>query len=98
MRVPADVIPLPPPEPVTAGGRAPWLGGFPVISTLILLTIALVAVFSDQLAPHNPEIGSLAARFKPPSWESGGTHKYLSRTHQSTRICAPRPAFGARRS
>jgi len=96
MSVPADVITLPPPEPVTTGDRAPWLGGFPVIPTVILLTIALVAVFADQLAPHNPEIGSLAARFKPPSWESGGTTKYLLGTDQLGRDVLSRLIFGAR--
>jgi peptide/nickel transport system permease protein len=96
MSAQADVITLPPPPPATVGRRATWLGGFPVIPTLILLTIALVAVFADQLAPHNPEIGSLAARFKPPFWQTGGTAKYLLGTDQLGRDVLSRLIFGAR--
>ncbi|RPI44907.1 MAG: hypothetical protein EHM67_03150, partial [Hyphomicrobiaceae bacterium] len=53
-------------------GRAPraafLLEGFPLLPTLILIGIALVALLAELLAPHNPEIGSLAARFRPPAW------------------------------
>jgi peptide/nickel transport system permease protein len=63
---------------------------------LILLAIALVAVFADQLAPHNPEIGSLTARFKPPFWQTGGTAKYLLGTDQLGRDVLSRLIFGAR--
>jgi peptide/nickel transport system permease protein len=94
MSAQADVIILPPTEPATA--RATWLGGFPVIPTFILLAIALVAVFADQLAPHNPEIGSLVARFKPPFWQTGGTAKYLLGTDQLGRDVLSRLIFGAR--
>jgi peptide/nickel transport system permease protein len=72
------------------------LGDFPVIPTAILLAIALIAVFADQLAPHDPEIGSLSARFKPPFWESGGTAKYLLGTDQLGRDVLSRLIFGAR--
>jgi peptide/nickel transport system permease protein len=95
MSAQADVIPLPSPQPATTSGRA-WLGGFPLIPTLILLAITLVAVFADQLAPHNPEIGSLAARFKPPFWQTGGTAKYLLGTDQLGRDVLSRLIFGAR--
>src|SRR5438067_10835383 len=70
--------------------------GFPLIPTAILFGIALVAVFANQLAPHNPEIGSLAARFKPPFWVTGGTTKYLLGTDQLGRDVLSRLIFGAR--
>jgi len=47
--------------------------GFPLIPVLIIATIALVAAFADVLAPYDPEIGSLAARFHPPFWQAGGS-------------------------
>src|SRR5437899_9666079 len=94
MSAQADVIPLQSPEP--AAVRGTWLGGFPLIPTLILLAIALVAVFADQLAPHNPEIGSLTARFKPPFWQTGGTAQYLLGTDQLGRDVLSRLIFGAR--
>src|ERR1700745_1243378 len=91
MSTQADVITLPSPQPATTKRRATWLGGFPVIPTAILLIMGLFAVFADQLAPHNPEIGSLTARFKPPVWQTGGTAKYLLGTEQLARgLLSPR--------
>jgi len=72
------------------------LKGFPLIPALILGCIALVAIFANVLAPHNPEIGSLAARFKPPFWQTGGSTKYLLGTDQLGRDVLSRLIFGAR--
>jgi len=72
------------------------LGDFPVIPTLILVVIALVAIFANVLAPHNPEVGSLVARFKPPFWQAGGSTKYLLGTDQLGRDVLSRLMFGAR--
>ncbi len=96
MTAPADVIVLPPPAPRSIWRRVTRLGDFPIIPTLILLTIALVAIFANQLAPHDPEIGSLTARFKPPFWQTGGTTKYLLGTDQLGRDVLSRLIFGAR--
>jgi len=72
------------------------LGDFPLIPTLILLGVAFVAIFANVLAPHNPEVGSLAARFKPPFWVSGGSTEYLLGTDQLGRDVLSRLIFGAR--
>jgi len=72
------------------------LRDFPLIPALILVFIALVAIFANYLAPHNPEIGSLTARFKPPFWQTGGTTKYLLGTDQLGRDVLSRLIFGAR--
>jgi peptide/nickel transport system permease protein len=72
------------------------LKDFPLIPALILGSIALVAIFANFLAPHNPEIGSLTARFKPPFWQTGGTTKYLLGTDQLGRDVLSRLIFGAR--
>jgi len=72
------------------------LRDFPLIPALILGFIALVAIFANYLAPHNPEIGSLTARFKPPFWQTGGTTKYLLGTDQLGRDVLSRLIFGAR--
>ncbi|MFL5270131.1 MAG: ABC transporter permease [Stellaceae bacterium] len=71
-------------------------GDFPIIPSAIFLSIALVAIFANFLAPHNPEIGSLTARFKPPFWQAGGTTKYLLGTDQLGRDVLSRLIFGAR--
>ena len=96
MTAQADVIVLPPSAPRSIWRRMARLGDFPIIPTLILVTIALVAIFADQLAPHNPEVGSLTARFKPPFWQTGGTAKYLLGTDQLGRDVLSRLIFGAR--
>jgi len=72
------------------------LGDFPLIPTLILLGVAFVAIFANVLAPHNPEVGSLAARFKPPVWQAGGSTRYLLGTDQLGRDVLSRLIFGAR--
>ena len=97
MSTQADVIVLPSQPPRQKARRWPIrTGDFPLIPTLILLVIALVAIFANQLAPHNPEIGSLSARFKPPCWQTGGTMKYLLGTDQLGRDVLSRLIFGAR--
>src|SRR5262245_1216698 len=73
-----------------------WLADFPLIPTLILVVIGLVAIFANVLAPHNPEVGSLVARFKPPFWQTGGSTKYLLGTDQLGRDVLSRLIFGAR--
>src|SRR5690348_10165725 len=72
------------------------LSGFPLIPTAILLGIAFVAIFANQLAPHNPEVGSLTARFKPPFWQHGGSIQFLLGTDQLGRDVLSRLIFGAR--
>jgi peptide/nickel transport system permease protein len=67
-----------------------------VIPAAILVLIGLVAIFANVLAPHNPEIGSLVARFKPPFWQTGGSTKYLLGTDQLGRDVLSRLIFGAR--
>jgi len=94
MSTQAETVALPP--------RFRWrrlsfrLGDFPLIPTLILAGVAFVAIFANVLAPHNPEIGSLVARFKPPFWETGGSTKYLLGTDQLGRDVLSRLIFGAR--
>jgi peptide/nickel transport system permease protein len=72
------------------------LGDFPFIPTLILVGVAFIAIFANLLAPHNPEVGSLAARFKPPFWQTGGSTQYLLGTDQLGRDVLSRLIFGAR--
>ena len=70
--------------------------GFPVLPTFILVGIAFVAVFANALAPHDPEIGALAARFRPPAWQTGGSMEYLLGTDHLGRDVLSRLIFGAR--
>ena len=70
--------------------------GWPLIPIGILVVLALVAIFAELIAPHNPEIGTLGERFKPPAWLAGGTEKYLLGTDHLGRDVLSRLIFGAR--
>src|SRR6476469_3886395 len=96
MSTPADVIRLPTPPSRLAALNRFRVGDIPVIPLAILATIALVAVFANVLAPHNPEVGALTARFEPPFWLKGGTTEYLLGTDQLGRDVLSRLIFGAR--
>ena len=96
MSTPADVIRLPTPPSRLAALNRFRVGDIPVIPITILATIALVAIFANLLAPHNPEVGALTARFKPPFWLKGGTSEYLLGTDQLGRDVLSRLIFGAR--
>jgi peptide/nickel transport system permease protein len=85
-------------EPVGAPPRFDFirLEDFPLAPVLILVGFALVAVFANMLAPHDPEVGKLAARFRAPSWQAGGTTGYLLGTDHLGRDVLSRLIFGAR--
>jgi len=85
-------------EAIDLPSRSAFVGleGFPLLPTLILVGIAFVATFANVLAPYDPEIGSLAARFRPPAWQVGGTTEYLLGTDHLGRDVLSRLIFGAR--
>jgi peptide/nickel transport system permease protein len=91
-----DVARLPAGPSRFAALRRFRLGDFPVLPVLILGTIAFVAIFAEFLAPHNPEVGMLTARFKPPFWMARGSYEYLLGTDQLGRDVLSRLIFGAR--
>jgi len=70
--------------------------GFPLIPITILAVLALVAVFAEALAPHDPEVGVLGERFKPPAWQAGGSERYLLGTDHLGRDVLSRLIYGAR--
>jgi peptide/nickel transport system permease protein len=71
-------------------------GDFPLVPVLILSAITFVAIFANWLSPYDPEIGSLAARFKPPAWQTGGSLAHLLGTDHVGRDVLSRLMFGAR--
>jgi peptide/nickel transport system permease protein len=70
--------------------------GFPLIPISILTTVLLVALFANALAPHNPEVGVLGDRFRPPAWQATGTIDHLLGTDHLGRDVLSRLIFGAR--
>jgi peptide/nickel transport system permease protein len=96
MTIPAEIIRLRPQPSTLAAIRGIRPGNYPVVPLLILGVITFVAIFASQLAPHNPEVGILTARFKPPFWLKGGSTDYLLGTDQLGRDVLSRLIFGAR--
>jgi peptide/nickel transport system permease protein len=72
------------------------LSSWPVIPLAIIVLLLLIAIGADLLAPHNPEVGSLGLRFKPPAWQAGGSAAYLLGTDHLGRDVLSRLLFGAR--
>jgi peptide/nickel transport system permease protein len=70
--------------------------GFPTIPIAILLGVLLVAIFANVIAPHNPEVGVLGDRFRPPAWQTNGTIDHLLGTDHLGRDVLSRLIFGAR--
>src|SRR5205085_8414210 len=87
--IPTEVVDVPRSETVR-------LEGFPLIPILILAFIVVVAAFADVLAPYDPQLGTLSARFKPPAWEQGGSMAHLLGTDHVGRDVLSRLVFGAR--
>lgn len=70
--------------------------GFPLIPMSILGALLFLAVFANVLAPHDPEVGSLGDRFRPPVWQQGGSEKFLLGSDHLGRDVLSRLIFGAR--
>ena len=70
--------------------------GFPLVPIAILAGILLVAIFANVIAPHNPEVGVLGDRFRPPAWQANGTLDHLLGTDHLGRDVLSRLIFGAR--
>src|SRR5689334_10244124 len=68
----------------------PW---FPII---VLTTLAVLAIFADFIAPHDPQVGLLGERFRPPAWQQGGSTAHLLGTDHVGRDVLSRLIFGAR--
>ncbi len=74
----------------------PRLSSYPVVPLAIIAVMVLIALGADVLAPHNPEVGSLGLRFRPPAWQAGGSATHLLGTDHLGRDVLSRLLFGAR--
>jgi peptide/nickel transport system permease protein len=96
-----SVSPAPSPSPVASAPVA-WrlprvnLDGLPTVPIAILAVLIFLAVFAEFVAPHNPEIGTLSQRFRPPAWLAGGSSEHLLGTDHIGRDVLSRLIFGAR--
>ena len=72
------------------------LSSYPVVPLTIIALMVLIALGADVLAPHNPEVGALGMRFRPPVWQAGGSATHLLGTDHLGRDVLSRLLFGAR--
>src|SRR5437588_4366302 len=70
--------------------------GWPMVPITILAVLALLAIFADVIVPHDPQVGLLGERFRPPAWQQGGSTAHLLGTDHVGRDVLSRLIFGAR--
>jgi peptide/nickel transport system permease protein len=75
--------------------RIRWKG-VPWIPLSILTLVLIAALGGESLTPHDPNGLNLAAAFKPPFWQEGGTVEYLLGTDNLGRDVLSRIIAGAR--
>jgi peptide/nickel transport system permease protein len=68
----------------------------PLVPIAIIVLFALAAILADVVTPHDAEVGSLAARFRPPAWVAGGSAQHLFGTDHLGRDVLSRLIYGAR--
>jgi peptide/nickel transport system permease protein len=68
----------------------------PIFPLLILTALVCTAVLADFIAPHNPEVGNLRLRYRPPVWQDRGSWDYILGTDHMGRDILSRLIFGAR--
>ena len=73
--------------------RAYWTGW---AGALLVSLMALSALFSPQLAPHDPFSQDVAARLRPPVWARVGSPEHLLGTDHVGRDYLSRIIYGAR--
>ena len=97
---PATVIPAPdrPPQPLAEFWYHFRQNHGAVLGLLVIVAIALVALFAPLLAPHDPNIQYRDAILVPPVWQEGGSWSYILGTDDIGRDMLSRLIFGARLS
>jgi peptide/nickel transport system permease protein len=63
---------------------------------LILALLVFTAIFADFLAPHDPTIGNLRMRYRPPVWQERGSAEFLLGTDHMGRDVLSRIIYGSR--
>ena len=73
--------------------RIPWRL---VLSATPVLLAVLAALLAPWVAPHSPTSADLGARLRPPTWQRGGTFRYLLGSDLLGRDILSRLIWGAR--
>lgn len=68
----------------------------PLIPLAIFTVLVLTAIFADVLAPHEPTIGNLRYRYRPPVWQERGSMEFILGTDHMGRDVLSRIIHGSR--
>ena len=68
----------------------------PVFPLLIMATLVVTAITANWIAPHNPEVGNLRWRYRPPVWQERGSWDFILGTDHMGRDVLSRLIFGSR--
>jgi len=68
----------------------------PLIPLFLLALLVFTATFADFLAPHDPTIGNLRYRYRPPAWQERGSAEFLLGTDHMGRDVLSRLIYGSR--
>jgi ABC-type dipeptide/oligopeptide/nickel transport system permease subunit len=80
-----------------AGGiRELWGDKAGFLGAVFLLVLVFVALFANQLAPHDPTLQSLSDRLTPPVWSDGGSWDHPLGTDNLGRDVLSRLMVGSR--
>jgi peptide/nickel transport system permease protein len=69
---------------------------WPVIPLLVVVALAMVAIFAPLIVPYDPLYGNLEHVVDPPAWVEGGSGKHLLGADHIGRDILSRMVFGAR--
>jgi dipeptide transport system permease protein len=69
-----------------------------VAGLVVVITVLLMAVLANVIAPYAPDLTNSAAFLKPPAWQEGGSWDHLLGTDAIGRDILSRLIFGARLS
>jgi ABC-type dipeptide/oligopeptide/nickel transport system permease subunit len=67
-----------------------------LLGGVVVVLYILAAIFASQISPHDPALGDLRMRLRPPAWSEGGNPAYLLGTDEQGRDLLSRIIYGAR--
>jgi len=95
---PSPAIGAKPPGPFLEFWRSFSANKGALAGLVVIILVALVAIFADVLAPHSPIDPDAALALKPPFWQDGGTLAFPLGTDDIGRDILSRLIHGARLS
>ena len=95
MATTTDAVPEAVGAPVRRGSLT-RLKRAPLLPTLLIVTMILVALCAELLTSYSPTDISLSSRLRPPLWQSGGSWAHPLGTDPMGRDVLTRIIYGAR--